>query len=101
MAQGPPLCAAPNMAIYDDSAIPALAPARGYFGRMFSSNHKTIGLQYLWLAIFSVFLFLIYYLQLTLGYSAIKSGFALLPMIGTTVVTASVGQAALMPFSCR
>jgi EmrB/QacA subfamily drug resistance transporter len=46
---------------------------------------------------FSVFLFLIYYLQLTLGYSAIKSGFALLPMIGTTVVTASVGQAALMP----
>jgi EmrB/QacA subfamily drug resistance transporter len=46
---------------------------------------------------FSVFLFLIYYLQLTLGYSAIKSGFALLPMIGTCVVTASLGQTALMP----
>jgi MFS family permease len=46
---------------------------------------------------FSVFLFLTYYLQLTLGYSAIKSGFALLPMIGTTVITASVGQSVLMP----
>ena len=42
------------MAIYDDSANPVLAPARGYLGRMFSSNHKTIGLQYLWLALISV-----------------------------------------------
>src|ERR1700676_5727960 len=41
------------MAIYDDSASPALAPARRSFGRM-SSNHKTIGLQYLWLALISV-----------------------------------------------
>jgi len=46
---------------------------------------------------FSVFLFLIYYLQLTMGSSAIKSGFALLPMIGVTVITASVGQTTLMP----
>ena len=47
--------------------------------------------------VFGVFLFLIYYLQVTLGYSAIKSGVVLLPMIGTTMVSASVGQSSLMP----
>ena len=47
--------------------------------------------------VFGVFLFMIYYMQLTLGYSAIKSGVALLPMIGTTMMTATVAQSALMP----
>jgi cytochrome c oxidase subunit I len=42
------------MAIYDDSANPTLTPAGGYFARFFSSDHKSIGLQYLWLALLSV-----------------------------------------------
>jgi cytochrome c oxidase subunit 1 len=42
------------MAIHDDSANPTLAPTGGYFARFFFSDHKAIGLQYLWLALLSV-----------------------------------------------
>ena len=46
---------------------------------------------------FAIFLFLTYYLQLILGYSALKTGVAFLPMTGTLIVTASVASAALAP----
>ena len=46
---------------------------------------------------FGIFLFLTYYLQLILGYSALKTGVAFLPMTGTLIVTASVASAALAP----
>ncbi|MCW2496038.1 MFS transporter [Jatrophihabitans sp.] len=46
---------------------------------------------------FGVFLFLTYYLQLILGYSALMTGVAFLPMTGTLIVTASVASAALAP----
>jgi len=47
--------------------------------------------------VFGVLLFLIYYLQTTLGYSAITSGVALLPMIACTTVGATVGAIKLLP----
>ncbi|WP_272264157.1 MFS transporter [Streptomyces xanthophaeus] len=47
--------------------------------------------------IFGVLLFLVYYMQTTLGYSAITSGVALLPMMLCTTVGASVGAIKLMP----
>jgi EmrB/QacA subfamily drug resistance transporter len=47
--------------------------------------------------IFGIFLFLVYYMQTTLGYSAIKSGVALLPMVLLTAVTTIVGNVALTP----
>jgi EmrB/QacA subfamily drug resistance transporter len=47
--------------------------------------------------IFGVLLFLIYYMQTTLGYSAIKSGVALLPMIVCTTVGATAGATKLLP----
>jgi EmrB/QacA subfamily drug resistance transporter len=47
--------------------------------------------------IFGLFLFLIYYMQTTLGYSAIKSGLALLPMVLLTTVGAGVGNIVVMP----
>jgi EmrB/QacA subfamily drug resistance transporter len=47
--------------------------------------------------IFGIFLFLIYYMQLTLGYSPIKSGVALLPMVAVIGVMANVGNIVLMP----
>jgi EmrB/QacA subfamily drug resistance transporter len=47
--------------------------------------------------IFGIFLFLIYFMQTTLGYSAIVSGVALLPMVAATAVGANVGNVALMP----
>ncbi len=47
--------------------------------------------------IFGVLLFLIYYMQTILGYSAITSGVALLPMFVSIIVVASGGVATLLP----
>ncbi len=47
--------------------------------------------------IFGVLLFLIYYMQTTLGYSAITSGVALLPMVVCTTVGATGGAIKLLP----
>jgi predicted MFS family arabinose efflux permease len=47
--------------------------------------------------IFGIFLFLIYYMQVTLGYSPVKSGLALLPMVAVIGVVANVGTMKLMP----
>ncbi|KPI30853.1 MFS transporter [Streptomyces sp. NPDC048253] len=49
------------------------------------------------IGMFGVLLFLIYYLQTDLGYSAIKSGLALLPMMVVTGVASNVGNIRLMP----
>jgi len=46
---------------------------------------------------FGIFLFLIYYMQASLGYSAIKSGLAMLPMVAIIGVVANVGNIKLMP----
>jgi EmrB/QacA subfamily drug resistance transporter len=46
-------------------------------------------------AMFGVFLFLTYYLQQTLGFSAVKSGLAFLPMTAAVIVTAQVGTSVL------
>ncbi|MFG2503237.1 MFS transporter [Streptomyces sp. NPDC048441] len=48
-------------------------------------------------ATYGIFLFVIYYMQNTWGYSAIKSGVALLPMVAATAVSANVGNIKLMP----
>jgi EmrB/QacA subfamily drug resistance transporter len=40
--------------------------------------------------LFGVFLFLTYYLQTTLGYSAVRCGLAFLPMVGALIVTAQL-----------
>jgi EmrB/QacA subfamily drug resistance transporter len=46
---------------------------------------------------FGIFLFLIYYMQVTLGYSPVISGVAMLPMVAAIGVTANVGNIVLMP----
>ncbi len=46
---------------------------------------------------FGIFLFLIYYMQVSLGYSAVRSGLAMLPMVAVIGVVANVGNIALMP----
>jgi EmrB/QacA subfamily drug resistance transporter len=48
-------------------------------------------------AMFGIFLFVIYYMQNIIGFSAIKSGVALLPMVAVTAVSANVGNIKLMP----
>jgi len=47
--------------------------------------------------LFSVFLFLTYYIQQTLGFSPIQTGLAFLPMTFATVVGATTGSTLLLP----
>jgi EmrB/QacA subfamily drug resistance transporter len=46
---------------------------------------------------FAVFLFLTYYLQSTLGYTPITTGFAFMPMIAGLILTATVSTAVILP----
>ncbi|MEV0219832.1 MFS transporter [Streptomyces sp. NPDC050704] len=46
---------------------------------------------------FGVFLFLTYYLQLSLGFSAVKTGLAFLPMVAALMVTATLSTSILIP----
>jgi EmrB/QacA subfamily drug resistance transporter len=48
-------------------------------------------------ATFGVFLFLVYYMQVTLGYSAIRSGTAMLPLVVASGVFATLGNTRLLP----
>jgi EmrB/QacA subfamily drug resistance transporter len=45
---------------------------------------------------FAVFLFLTYYLQTTMGYSAVRTGVAFLPMTGSLIVAASIASTVLV-----
>jgi EmrB/QacA subfamily drug resistance transporter len=49
------------------------------------------------IGMFAVFLFLTYYLQQTLGYSPVKTGFAFLPMIGVVIATSTTASTVLLP----
>jgi len=46
---------------------------------------------------FGIFLFVTYYLQVTLGYTPIRTGVSFLPMIGMLVVAAQLGTNVLIP----
>ncbi len=46
---------------------------------------------------FGIFLFVTYYLQLTLGYTPIRTGLAFLPMIGMLILAAQLGTNVLVP----
>jgi EmrB/QacA subfamily drug resistance transporter len=48
-------------------------------------------------AMYGTFLFLTYYLQATLGYTAIRTGLAYLPMVAALSLTAIVANAKLLP----
>jgi EmrB/QacA subfamily drug resistance transporter len=49
------------------------------------------------IGMFGVFLFLTYYLQLTLGYSPVKTGLAFLPMVGGIMVASTLGGVVVLP----
>ncbi|MFC5763166.1 MFS transporter [Actinacidiphila bryophytorum] len=48
-------------------------------------------------ATFGLFLFLIYYMQVTLGYSAVRSGVAMLPTVVLAGAGATIGNTRLLP----
>jgi EmrB/QacA subfamily drug resistance transporter len=72
-----------------------LLPLRVVLDRNRGGSYLAIGIS--GAGMFGVFLFLTYYLQQTLGYSPIETGFAFLPMLGAVMLTATMSTAALLP----
>jgi EmrB/QacA subfamily drug resistance transporter len=56
-----------------------------------------LGMLFAGAAMFGIFLFVTYYLQTTLGYSPVVTGFAFLPMVILLMASAFTGQTVLMP----
>jgi EmrB/QacA subfamily drug resistance transporter len=61
-----------------------LLPLRVFTERNRGGTYLSLGLAII--GLFGVFLFLTYYLQLVQGYSAVKTGFAFLPMVASFVI---------------
>ena len=72
-----------------------LLPLRIVLNRFRGGAYLAIGLSAI--GVFGIFLFLTYYLQLTLAYSPVKSGLAFLPMIAAIVVASTTSSGVLMP----
>ncbi|MGI9117049.1 MAG: MFS transporter [Gaiellales bacterium] len=72
-----------------------LLPMRVVLDR--SRGGAYLGLGLACVGMFGVFLFLTFYLQTTLMYSPIKTGFAFLPMVGAIMVMATTSTAVLLP----
>jgi EmrB/QacA subfamily drug resistance transporter len=82
-------------ALWQLRAAQPLLPPRVVLDRNRGSAYLTILI--LGVGIYGILLFLIYYMQVSLGYSAIRSGVALLPMVAVTAVGANVGNTKLLP----
>jgi EmrB/QacA subfamily drug resistance transporter len=72
-----------------------LLPLRIVLNRFRGGAYLAIGLSAI--GVFGIFLFLTYYLQLTLAYSPVKAGLAFLPMIAAIVAASTISSGALMP----
>src|SRR5580704_12938677 len=72
-----------------------LLPLRIVLNRFRGGAYLAIGLSAI--GVFGIFLFLTYYLQLTLAYSPVKSGLAFLPMIAAIFAGSSISRGVLMP----
>ncbi|KOV57862.1 MFS transporter [Streptomyces sp. MMG1121] len=72
-----------------------LLPPRIVLDRTRSAAYVTVLL--VGVGLFGILMFLVYYMQTNLGYSAIKSGCALLPMIAITPIGTGLGATRLLP----
>jgi len=72
-----------------------LLPLRIVVNRFRGGAYLAIGLSAI--GVFGIFLFLTYYLQLTLAYSPVKSGLAFLPMIAAIIAASTTSSGVLMP----
>src|SRR6516165_9262304 len=72
-----------------------LLPLRIVLNRFRGGAYLAIGLSAI--GVFGIFLFLTYYLQLTLAYSPVRSGLAFLPMIAAIVAASTTSSGILMP----
>jgi EmrB/QacA subfamily drug resistance transporter len=72
-----------------------LLPLRVILDRTRGGAYVAVGLA--GIAIFGVFLFLTYYLQVVKGYSPVTSGLAFLPMIGCILISSNTSSIVLLP----
>jgi len=72
-----------------------LLPLRVVLDRARGGSYISVGLT--GIAIFGVFLFLTYYLQLIKGYSPVTSGLAFLPMIACILLSSNTSSIVLLP----
>jgi EmrB/QacA subfamily drug resistance transporter len=72
-----------------------LLPLRIVGSRFRGGAYLAIGLSAI--GVFGIFLFLTYYLQLTLGYSPVKTGLAFLPMVAAIMAASTTSSGVLMP----
>src|SRR5215468_2836834 len=72
-----------------------LLPLRIVLNRFRGGAYLAIGLSAV--GVFGIFLFLTYYLQLTLAYSPVKAGLAFLPQIAAIMVASTIASGVLMP----
>jgi EmrB/QacA subfamily drug resistance transporter len=73
----------------------ALLPLRIVANRFRGGAYLAIGLSSI--GVFGIFLFLTYYLQLSLAYSPVKTGLAFLPMVAAIMAASTTSSAVLMP----
>ena len=84
-------------ALWQARAAQPLLPPRIVLDRNRAGAYLTVLIS--GAATFGVFLFLIYYMQETLGYSAVRSGLALLPLVLLSGTMATLGNIKIMPRS--
>ncbi|WP_159850399.1 MFS transporter [Nocardia sp. CY41] len=72
-----------------------LLPMRIVLDRMRGTSYLTVFVM--GIGMFAIFLFLTYYMQLTLGYSPILTGVAFLPMVAAMVASSTTAPSLLLP----
>ncbi|MBF6163355.1 MFS transporter [Streptomyces gardneri] len=72
-----------------------LLPVRIVLDRMRGTSYLTVFVM--GIGMFAIFLFLTYYMQLTLGYSPIMTGVAFLPMVAAMVVSSTTAPSLVLP----
>ncbi|WP_280246376.1 MFS transporter [Nocardia abscessus] len=72
-----------------------LLPMRIVLDRMRGTSYLTVFVM--GIGMFAIFLFLTYYMQLTLGYSPIMTGVAFLPMVAAMVASSTTAPSLLLP----
>lgn len=80
--------------IVESRVTAPLLPLRVITDRNRGGVYLSLGLAVI--GMFGLFLFLTYYLQMVMGYTALKSGFAFLPMVGGMVIGSTQIGARLM-----
>ncbi|MET7769540.1 MFS transporter [Nocardia sp. NPDC005366] len=72
-----------------------LLPLRIVLDRMRGGSYMTVFVM--GIGMFAIFLFLTYYMQLSMGYSPIMTGLAFLPMVAAMVVSSTMAPPLLLP----